>query len=278
MKRLPETSRPETPRPETSQIIQVRNLCMDYGAGAVLAGLNLDLSAGSMIGLIGPNGAGKSTLLALLMGLIRPTAGTIRVSGHPLAAYRPRALARLMTLVPQDTRLGFAFKVAEVVAMGRNPHLGRFELPADHDLELIRIAMEQTGVSGFSTRTIDTLSGGERQRTIIARAIAQETPIVLLDEVTANLDLCHQIEVLEVIRALVRMGRLVFAAIHDLTLASRFCDGLILLAEGKIRAAGAAGAVLTEDNLRRFFNVQAHIEKAPAGGLNITALRSVARY
>ncbi|MBT8342921.1 MAG: ABC transporter ATP-binding protein [Desulfatitalea sp.] len=254
-------------------MIQIQNLSMDYGGGSVFTDLNLDLHTGTMVGLIGPNGAGKSTLLALLMRLIWPISGTIRMLDRPLASYRPRALARLMTLVPQDMQVGFAFRVEEIVAMGRNPHLGRFQAPSLRDLDIIRIAMEQTGVDAFARRTIDTLSGGERQRAIIARAIAQETPVVLLDEVTANLDLCHQLEVLALARELAHGGRLIIAAIHDLTLASRFCDRLVLLAECGIRAEGAPRAVLTEDNLDRFFGVEAHIEEAPVGGgLNITPL------
>lgn len=256
--------------------IRIRGLAMDYGGEPVLAGLDLDLRVGTLVGLIGPNGSGKSTLLNLLMGLMRPVAGEIRVRGRPLGGYRRRALARLMTLVPQDTRIGFAFRVEELVAMGRNPHLGRFRVPGAEDVALIRRAMEQTGVASLAQRAVDTLSGGERQRAVIARAICQETAIVLLDEVTANLDLCHQLEVLELARHLALGGRLVVAAIHDLTLASRYCDRLVLLAEGGVQADGPPRAVLTEANLRRFFAVEARIGEAPGGGLSIAPLRSVA--
>lgn len=262
---------------ETRVTIRLRELCMDYDGRRVLDRLDLDLHAPTFVGLIGPNGAGKSTLLKLLMRLARPTAGEITLFDRPLAAYRQRALANAMTLVPQDTHIGFAFGVEEIVAMGRNPHLGRFQVPGPHDLERIRRAMQQTGIEPFARRAIDTLSGGERQRVIIARAIAQETPIVLLDEVTANLDLCHQLEVLELARGLAREGRLVVAAIHDLTLASRFCERLVLLANRRIQADGPPRAVLTEANLRDFFAVEARIEEAPAGGgLQITPLRCAA--
>jgi len=243
---------------------------MDYGEGPVFAGLDLDLAAGSLVGLVGPNGAGKSTLLMLLMGLARPTAGDIRLLGRPLPSYRRRALARQMTLVPQDTRIGFAFAVEDIVAMGRNPYLGRFRVPDARDLAVIRRAMEQTGVAALARRAVDNLSGGERQRVVIARAIAQETPIVLLDEVTANLDLCHQLEVLELARTMAREGRLVVAAIHDLALASRYCDRVLLLADGAIRGDGTPRAVLTEGNLRRYFKVAARVGEMPGGeGLRI---------
>jgi iron complex transport system ATP-binding protein len=215
--------------------------------------------------------------MKLLMGLIPPASGEIHVLGRPVASYRRNELARKMTLVPQDTQIGFALDVEDIVAMGRNSHLGRFRVPGSHDLAMIRRAMEQTGVEEFARRPIDTLSGGERQRVIIARAIAQETLIVLLDEVTANLDLCHQLEVLELARRLASEGRLIIAAIHDLTMASRFCDRLLLLAEQGICADGSPRSVLTEDNLRRYFNVEAHVREISDGvGLSIEPLSSSA--
>lgn len=250
---------------------------MDYGRGAVLGGLSLALAPGPMVGLIGPNGAGKSTLLKLLMGLMRPTTGTIMLDGRPLHGYRRRALARRMTLVPQDTQVDFGFSVEEVVAMGRNPYLGHFEVPGEADLTLIRQAMDRTGVTELADRSITTLSSGERQRAMIARAIAQETPIVLLDEVTANLDLCHQLAVLELVQGLAQSGRLVVAAIHDLTLAARFCGRLVLLADGRIQADGPPRAVLTRANLRRWFAVEAQVDEGVDGGeLRIRALRPAA--
>lgn len=262
---------------EDNNMIRLRNLSMDYGGGAILQGLDLSLAPGPMVGLIGPNGAGKSTLLKLMMGLLRPTTGSIEIDGRALQGYRRRALARRMTLVPQETQIDFAFSVEEVVAMGRNPHLGRFEVPGERDLEIIQQAMSQTGTAELAERTISTLSSGERQRAMIARAIAQQTPIVLLDEVTANLDLSHQLAVLELVHDLARNGRLVIAAIHDLTLASRFCDRLILLADGRIRADGPPRAVLTEANLRHWFAVEAQIEEASDGNeLRIRALRPAA--
>jgi len=254
-------------------MIEIHRLRAGYGAAPILADLTLDLAGGAMVGLIGPNGAGKTTLLKLLMGLMRPDAGEISILGRPVAAYRRRALARAMTLVPQDTQIGFALDVEDIVAMGRNPHLGRFRAPGAHDQEMIREAMADTGVTHLARRPIDTLSGGERQRAIIARAIAQETSIVLLDEVTANLDLCHQLEVLGLAQKLARDGRLVVAAMHDLGMASRFCDRLLLLADGGLRADGTPASVLTEGNLRRYFHVEARIDTLRDGmGLSIEPL------
>jgi iron complex transport system ATP-binding protein len=257
-------------QPMRAPLLQVRGLGKDFGRGPVLDAIDLDLGPGAMVGLVGPNGAGKTTLLSLLMGLQRPTRGEVRVAGRALQSLSRRRLARTIALVPQDLEIGFAFGVREVVAMGRYPHLGRFQAPGSADLDAVQQAMVATGVDALSDRTIDTLSGGERQRVLIARAVAQQTPVVLLDEVTANLDLSHQLEVLGLARAMAADGRLVVAALHDLALASRYCDRLLLLGQGRLRADGPVGAVLTPDHLLRFFGVEASIEAAPGGGLVIT--------
>ena len=257
-------------QPMRTPLLQVRGLGKDFGRGPVLDEIDLDLGPGAMVGLVGPNGAGKTTLLSLLMGLQRATRGEVRVAGRALQTLSRRKLARTIALVPQDLEIGFAFGVREVVAMGRYPHLGRFQAPGVADLEAVEQAMVATGIDALSDRTIDTLSGGERQRVLIARAVAQQTPVVLLDEVTANLDLSHQLEVLGLARAMAADGRLVVAALHDLALASRYCDRLLLLAQGRLRADGPVSAVLTPDHLLRYFGVEASIDLAPGGGLVIT--------
>ncbi len=263
--------------PDASALIRLRGLAMDFDSHRILENVDLDLAPGGMVGLVGPNGAGKTTLLKLLMGLLTPTAGSIRLQGRCLRAFKRRELARLISLVPQDTHIGFAFSVEDIVAMGRNPHLGRFQVAGSHDLAQVRQAMEQTAIGELARRSVATLSGGERQRVLIARAIAQETPIVLLDEVTANLDLCHQLEVLTLARELAQAGRLVIAAIHDLNLAARYCDRLLLLAEQRIQADGPPRQVLTQTHLRRYFRVEAAVDERPVGlGLQITALHSAA--
>ena len=259
-------------------LVRTRSLGLDFGNGLVLDGVDLDLNRGEIVGLIGPNGAGKTTLLSLLMGLLRPTAGAVWVSGQPVASLTRRRLARIMALVPQSLEIGFAFRVREVVAMGRYPYLGRFRVPGEEDLTTIDEAMSLTGVDTLADRTIDTLSGGERQRVLIARAVAQQTPVVLLDEVTANLDLSHQLDVLELASRMAADGRLVLAAIHDLALASRYCDRLLLLADGRLCADGSVRTVLTADHLQRFFGVEARIDDAPGGtGLIITPRLSTGR-
>jgi len=263
--------RPSTPQASAAPVLQTRDLRMDFGNGPVLDGLDLDLTGGGMVGLIGPNGAGKSTLLSLLAGLLRPTAGEVRVAGRRLTTLGRRRLARTIALVPQDLEIGFAFRARDVVAMGRYPYLGRFQPPSESDWRAIERAMAATEVTALAERTVDSLSGGERQRVLIARALAQQTPVVLLDEVTANLDLSHQLEVLELAAGMAADGRLVLAAIHDLMLASRYCRRVLLLAGGRIRADGSPRQVLTPATLLRYFGVEARIEPAPGdSGLIIT--------
>jgi len=262
----------------TSALLQASALCFSYGDVPVVRGVELSAGEGELIGLIGPNGSGKTTLLELLMGLLRPDAGSVRIGDTPVDTLSRRELARRVSLVPQEVGLRFALTVREVVAMGRNPHLGRFEPEGQRDLDTVARALAATGTEGLAERAVDTLSGGERQRVLIARSIAQETPVLLLDEPTANLDVSHQLEVLTLIREIVRHGACAVAAIHDLSLASRYCDRLSMLFEGTLVADGSPVEVLTEHNLDRYFGIRARVEPAPEGlGLSVIPLSTTAR-
>jgi ABC-type cobalamin/Fe3+-siderophores transport system ATPase subunit len=238
-----------------------------------IAEVSLDFAAGQFVALIGPNGAGKSTLLKLLMGLIEPNDGEVLLEQQTLSRFKRRAIAQRVALVPQDVSLGYAFSVREVVAMGRNPHLGYFQAESEQDRKLIQQALQKTDLLAMADRRVDQLSGGERQRVFIARALAQQTPILLMDEPTANLDLCHQLELLTLLRTLAQEGHLVITAIHDLALAARFCDRLVMLSQGKVVADGLPDEVLTEDSLRRYFSIDARVDKNIAGELRVTALK-----
>jgi iron complex transport system ATP-binding protein len=257
-------------------LLQLDDIEFSYNGRRTLARLSAQLERGQMVGLIGPNGAGKTTLLRLLMKLLTPDSGAIYLEGLPLRRFPHRALARRITLVPQDSEIGYPFAVEEIVAMGRNPYLGRFRPPDADDLRIVREAMAATEVTRLAARNIQTLSGGERQRVLVARAIAQQTPVILLDEATANLDLCHQLDVLEMAQQLARRGHLVIAAMHDLNMASRYCDRLLLLAGGTLVADGAPATVLTPEHLRRYFAVDSIVRAAgDVPGLTITPLMSV---
>ncbi len=258
--------------------IETAQLSFGYDTTVIIRDLDVQLNRGEMVGLIGPNGAGKSTLLQLMLGLSKPDTGHINVMGKSLAKIRRRELAQLITLVPQDSQINYAFSVEDVVAMGRNPWLDRFQPAGAEDLAIIENAMVQTDILRFAKRPIHQLSGGERQRVLIARAIAQQTPVIMLDEATANLDICHQLEVLELAKSLADQGRLVVAAIHDLGMASRFCDRLLLLAQQRLQSDGVPEQVITPDSLQRFFNLHATVEPSSLPdqqhGLVITAIGS----
>jgi len=254
-------------------VLEARELRFSYTDTAVIDGLSLRIEAGELVGLIGSNGSGKTTLLRLLMRLLAPDQGEVWIEGEALRHCSRREIARKVSLVPQDASMAFSLTVSEVVAMGRNPHRGRFEPESREDLRIVAKALEATSLTALSQRSVDTLSGGERQRVLIARAIAQQTPVFLLDEPTANLDLRHQLEVLELVRTLTETGVCGVAALHDLSLASRFCTRLMLLAHGTVVASGPPAEVLTVENLARYLGIRAHVEEdGISGGLTIVPI------
>ena len=263
----------------SKSMIDINSLNFAYDNQPVLTELNLQLTTGQFVGLIGPNGAGKSTLLHLLLGLHKPQQGAICIAGEPLRGMSQKQLAKSITLVPQDAQINYAFSVEDVVAMGRNPWLDRFQPASQDDMAIVQGAMEQTDILQFAKRSVNQLSGGERQRVLIARAIAQQTPIIMLDEATANLDISHQLEVLQLAQSLAHQGSLVIAAIHDLSLAARYCDRLLLLAQQQLRADGTPDEVITEENLARYFNLRAEVQRLNRPdnlpGLLITPLDAV---
>jgi iron complex transport system ATP-binding protein len=241
-------------------LLTAQNLSFAYDGRPVLIEVSLAVEAGEFVGLIGANGSGKTTLLRILLGLLSAS-GEVRLYGDLLKSLDRREVARRATMVPQDTRVDFAFTAREIVAMGRTPYLGRFTPEGMADKEAIARAMRETGVEGLAERTVTELSGGERQRVHLARALAQETRVILLDEPTANLDLAHQYEALELIREFAQSGGAALAAIHDLSLAARFCDRLLLLSEGRIVADGRPAEVITESNLARHFALRARVRR-----------------
>jgi iron complex transport system ATP-binding protein len=241
-------------------LLTAHNLSFAYDGRPVLKEVSLAVEGGEFVGLIGANGSGKTTLLRVLLGLL-PASGAVRLCGDLLKSLDRREVAKRATMVPQDTRVDFAFTAREIVAMGRTPYLGRFRPESVADKEAIARAMRATDTEAFTARPAPELSGGERQRVHLARAFAQETHVVLLDEPTANLDLTHQYEALELVREFTQSGGAALAAIHDLSLAARFCDRLLLLSEGKIVAAGLPAEVITESNLARHFGLRARVRR-----------------
>jgi iron complex transport system ATP-binding protein len=264
-------------------MIEIEDVGVELGGTTILDRVDATIGDGRFVGLVGPNGAGKTSLLRAITGAVNPDSGEVRVGGDPVAALSSKEASRRIAVVPQDTTLSFDFPVEEVVAMGRNPYKSRFskagpsggEGSAERtDSEYVAAAMARTEVETFADRSITAVSGGERQRVLLARALAQDTPNLLLDEPTASLDINHQIRTLELVRRLVDDdGKTVVAAIHDLNLAAHYCDDIVLLADGTVRASGDPESVLSEGNLEAAFDTAAVVSQHPVtGSTYVTAL------
>jgi iron complex transport system ATP-binding protein len=232
-------------------MLEARSVSYRVGQAVLVDGVSLTLARGELLALVGPNGAGKSTLLRLLAGDLPPGGGEVSLDGRPLAAYRPGDLARLRAVMPQQTVLQFAFTALEVVLMGRSPHLRGGE--ADQDLAIAEAAMARTDCLHLAERSYPTLSTGEQQRATLARALAQETPVLLLDEPTASLDIRHQELVMQVARERATDGAAVLAVLHDLNLAAAHADRIAVISHGRLAAIGAPWDVLTEPLLSEVF-------------------------
>ncbi|WP_336406670.1 heme ABC transporter ATP-binding protein [Haloarcula litorea] len=245
-------------------MVEATGVSVALGGQRVLSDVDLTVERGSIVGLVGPNGAGKTTLLRALRATLAPDAGTVRVAGRDLADCSARAVGRLVASTPQSVSLSFEFTVRQAVEMGRTPHLGRFDRPDAEDRDAVERAMERAEVARFADRPVTSLSGGERQRVLLARALAQAAPVLLLDEPTANLDVNHAVRTLDLVRERVREGKTAVAAIHDLNLAARYCDELVLLAGGEVRAAGPPADVLTHETLAAAFDAETLVTRQPA--------------
>jgi iron complex transport system ATP-binding protein len=231
-----------------------------YETEPVLTQVSFTVRRGEVFGLLGPNGSGKSTLIRLVSGVLVTQQGYVECGGRDVRAYPRDELARLVAVVPQETTIDLPFAVLEVVLMGRSPYVGPFGFEGEHDLEVARCAMEQTGVSPLADREIHTLSGGERQRVILARALAQEPRFLLLDEPTAFLDIKHQVEVYDLLQRLTRTSQLsVLVSMHDLNLAALYCDRIALLKNGRVFAQGTPEEVLTYTSIKAVYETEVYI-------------------
>jgi len=246
----------------------MRQVYFSYLDGLVLHDINLSVEAGDMVGLIGPNGSGKTTLIKLVSGILKPDQGEIRLGGSSLSQLNRKAIASSVAVVPQQFHIPFAFTTSEVVMLGRIPFIKAFAGEAAADRQAVATAIELVGISQLAQRRFDELSGGERQKVILAMALAQQPKLLLLDEPIVHLDICHQVETLELIRSLnVEQGLTVITAMHDLNLASLYFDRLILLKEGRVSAEGTPAQVLTEDRIREVFSASVTVEPHPATGV-----------
>lgn len=253
--------------------IDARALCFRYAQKLVVEDVSVALAPGEMLGVIGPNGSGKSTLLRLLSGVLQPSRGEIRVHDRPLTGYGRRELGRAIAVVPQDTLIEFPFSVTEVVLMGRSPHLGGFAFEGDRDLEVARAAMARAGVLELADRSIHELSGGERQRVVLARALAQEADILLLDEPGAFLDIRHAVEIYDLLHDLQGEGKSVLTVLHDLNLAALYCDRVVLLKAGRVVRAGTPVEVITYRTLVEVYETEVYVDTNDiTGAVNVLPL------
>ena len=241
------------------------------GAGRpALDAVSINVPAGSCTAVIGPNGSGKSTLLRILLGTLTPNVGTASSGGRPVAEWSRPELARAVGVVPQGEEATFPITVRELVAMGRYPHLGSWRREGEGDRRAIREAMQRCDVAAFAARPVSTLSGGERQRVRIARALAQEPGALALDEPTVALDIAHEMTIWELLRDLARSGVTVLVITHNLNLAARYADRLVLLDRGRVAAEGIPHAVLTRPHIERVYGwpvrIDAHAGPGPDTG------------
>lgn len=248
-------------------MLEISQLTVAYGDHVVLKGISLSVQPGEVLAVAGPNGAGKSTLIRAVSGVIPAQAGAIRVAGREVTSLSPTERARFLAVVPQARQLPAAFSVYETTLIGRTPYLGWLGQPGARDHMLTRWALERTDLAGAATRHVGELSGGEQQRVLLARALAQDTPVLLLDEPTTHLDLRHQSGILNLARRLAsETQRAILMVLHDLNLAGLYADRVALLAEGSLHAIGAPEAVLTDENLAAVYQVPVNVIPHPEYG------------
>jgi iron complex transport system ATP-binding protein len=248
-------------------LLRARGLTAGYGERIALSALELKAHAGELLAVVGPNGAGKSTLLKVLGGSLKPWQGEVAIDGRELSKIDRRGLARMVASVAQENPVAFQFSALEVALMGRAPHLGAFHLETARDVEIALAALRAFGLGDIAGRPIQELSGGERKRVFLARAIAQQAPIILLDEPAAFLDLRHVAEIFTLFRELCAdRETAVIVTLHDLNVAALYADQVLLLKDGACVAYGTPAEVLTPGNLSAVYEVSVHVGRHPMSG------------
>ena len=256
--------------------VKLRSVSVQLGSATVVRSVSAGAEEGAWVSLIGPNGAGKTTLLRAIAGLV-PYAGSVRVDGEEVAGLGRTRVARRVALVPQEPVIPADAHVGEYVLLGRTPHLSAFSRESPRDLELAATALERLDLLGLAGRRLGTLSGGERQRAVLARALAQEAPVLLLDEPTAALDVGRQQQVLELVDGLRReRGLTVVSAMHDLTLAGQFAERLLLVDGGLLVASGEPAEVLTPELIAAHYGASVHVVADERLGVVVVPARALA--
>ncbi len=258
------TSHPDNP---SAPALRLEDVSFAYDSEEVLRGISCDIAPGEFVGIVGPNGAGKTTLIRMISGMLTPDSGHARVDGHDIAHMHPRERALRIALVPQDERVVFPWSVTSMVLLGRHPHRGGLGFEKAEDFEAAEDAMTLMRISHLASRSVLDLSGGELHRVLIARALAQQTPVLLLDEPNAHLDIRHQVELFDLLARLHgEEGRTVVIITHDLNLAATHCDRILLIDEGRLAASGSPGDVLREELISRHFGVGVEVRTDQESG------------
>lgn len=245
-------------------MIQVEALKFNYGNDEILKQISFQVKKGSFVSIIGPNGSGKTTLLKNLCKLLKPNDGHIDLEGEKLRHYKSRALAKKVAVVHQGASSEFDFNVGEVVLMGRYPYLNRFQSESINDMEIATGAMHQTDTFHLKDKNLHGISGGERQRVMIARALTQEPDLLLLDEPISHLDIKYQLEIMKLCKMLNETKSLtILTTLHDINLASRYSDIIIMMKDGKIVYSGTPNEVITSENIKKVYDVDVSITMKP---------------
>jgi iron complex transport system ATP-binding protein len=241
--------------------VTLDNISFAYDHDVIIKDVSCSFVSGHFYSIIGPNGSGKTTLLDLISGFLAPCKGRIHINQASILAYPKKEMAKKVALVSQDYTINFPFLVKEVVMMGRHPYIPRFSHPSPKDTEKVDTIMDVCGIHHLYNRKINELSGGEKQRCVFARALCQDTPILLLDEAFSNMDINHTLQMLHLIKQAVKeKNKLVINVFHDLNLASSWSDTLLMLKQGEIKAFGNSQEVLTQQTIKEVFNVESIIE------------------
>ena len=244
---------------------EAKDITVGYGEHTVLKSVSLAIEQGGFLGILGPNGCGKTTFLRSLSKVLKPEDGVVYIDGKTVSSYDAKTFAKTVGCVSQETETGFEFSVRDIVLMGRHPHIGRLAPLTAGDYAIADEAMRFTNTLQFKDRLVTELSGGERQRVLIAKTLAQQPKILLLDEPTNHLDVCHQIEILQLIRSLTPKIT-VIGVLHDLNLASYFCDRIVLMEKGQILSVGTPAEVLTPERVYDVFSVRMIVSPHPVTG------------
>ena len=246
--------------------ISIENLYFSRNGRNIIENVSFSINCGEFLGVVGPNGAGKTTLIKLILGLLKPDSGEIQIENQHLSHYSSRELYLKIAFVPQENNLDFPMTVLETVLLGRIPHLSRFRLENDDDYRIARLALKNTDIEGFSDRYANQLSVGEKQLVSIAKALAQETDYIFLDEPTSSLDVSHTIKIMEILKGLTESGKTIISVIHDLNTAARYCDKVLVIDSGIIKGFGTATEVFTKEIILDSFSVNVNIQKSALTG------------